>query len=679
MARWRTATAGLLALGLLVGLPAPAAVAAEWTPAYDLEGACVTLQVFDGSTARGYVRRTTVGYGFTGTASDAEPFRFEATQLGRYLLRDSAGRPPYQSVLGWVWAGDAYGERADWTVTAADGRYRFVSTATGRRMGGYLGGLGASNADSTVALAPAGGCAAVPDITTGVSGTPSPGVDADGRLVGWIDAHAHITAAEAFGGSLHCGDAYAPGGAPVALRGCPSHATLGWGALLEAIIAGTDPINSAEDGWSTFNDWPQYDTMLHEASYFRSLERAWQSGQRVLNVLLVANRMICDLTPQHTSCDEMDQIRAQSTYLRRMQDYVDARSGGPGKGWFRLATTPAEVRQIAAAGKLAVTIGVENSEIFGCREINDVPQCTRAQIDAGLDELAGMGVSGLYPVHKFDNALGGTRFDSGVTGAAINLGNLISTGHWWQATSCTGPSDNEQPLVSDDFARLLQLGVGLPAGAILPVYPSGKICNVRGLTDLGRYLIERMMDRGMIIHLDHMSVRTASAVLDLAEQAGYPGVASVHSWSDPTMVNRILGVGGFVAGYAFAAGDDGQGTPTFLDQWRANRDLANGARITGYGVGTDVNGLGTQAAPRLDAAARPLGYPFTATNGTQVARHVYGSRTFDLNTDGVAQYGLYADWIVDLIGQSGPDATLLRAHLLNGAEAYTAMWEQSRA
>jgi microsomal dipeptidase-like Zn-dependent dipeptidase len=677
--RLRGLAAGLLVLGIVGAQPAPAAAAPAWAPAHDLEGACMTLQVFDGSTSRGYVKRASVGYGFSSTASGAEPFRFEATQLGRYQLRDATGKPPYQSVVSWVWAGDSYGDRADWTVSVADGRYRFVSTATGQQMGVYLGGLGAGNANSTVALAPATGCAAIPDIATGVSGTPAPGVDANGKLVGWIDAHAHITAAEAFGGSLHCGDAYAPGGAPVALKGCASHGTLGWGALLEAIIAGTDPIASAEDGWPTFNDWPQNDTMLHEASYFRSLERSWQSGQRVLNVLLVANRVICGLTLEHTSCDEMDQIRAQATYLRKMQDYVDARSGGPGKGWFRLATTPAQVRQIAAQGKLAVTIGVENSEIFGCREVNDVPQCTRAQIDAGLDELAGLGVSGLYPVHKFDNAFGGTRFDEGVTGAAINVGNLISTGHWWQATSCTGPSDNEQPLVSDDFAKLLQLGIGLPAGAILPVYPSGKICNVRGLTDLGRYLVERMMDRGMIIHIDHRSVKAASSVLDMAEQAGYPGVASVHSWSDPTMVNRMLGVGGFVAGYAFSATDDGQDTGTFLDEWRANKGLANGSKITGYGVGTDVNGLGPQAAPRLDAGSRPLVYPFTATNGTRVAKQVYGTRTFDLNTDGVAQYGLYADWIVDLINQAGSDATLLRRHLLGGAEAYTVMWEKARS
>ncbi|BAL85593.1 hypothetical protein AMIS_3730 [Actinoplanes missouriensis 431] len=672
MARFRSLAAGVLVLGLVGGLPAPAAHAASWTPANDLEGACVTLQA-----SNGYVFKDSVGYGYTSTASKAEKFRFEATQLGRYAIRDSTGAPIYQSVVGWVWAGADYGDRADWTATVSEGKYRFVSTATGQQMGVYLGGLGAGS--STYTLAAATGCATNPDIATGVTGTPAPGVDANGKLAGWIDAHAHITAAEAFGGSLHCGDPYAPGGVTVALKGCPSHATLGWGALLEAIIAGTDPINSAEDGWPTFGDWPQNDTMLHEASYFRSLERAWKSGQRVLNVLLVANRVICELTPQHTSCDEMDQIRAQATYLKKMQDYVDARSGGPGKGWFRLATTPAQVRQIAAQGKLAVTIGVENSELFGCREIKDVPQCTTADIDAGLDELASLGVSGLYPVHKFDNAFGGTRFDEGTTGAAINVGQFLSSGHWWTATSCTGPSDNEQPLVSDDFAKLLELGVSLPAGTILPVYPSGKICNTRGLTSLGTYLIQEMIERGMIIHIDHMGVKTAQAVLDIAQQAGYPGVTSVHTWSDPTIVNRILGLGGFVASYAFAATDDGQDTPTFLDEWRAHQGLANASKITGYGVGTDVNGLGPQAAPRLNAGSSPLSYPFTATNGTTVTKQVWGGRTFDLNTDGVAQYGLYADWITDLINQSGSDATKLRKQLLSGAEAYTVMWERARA
>jgi hypothetical protein len=315
---------------------------------------------------------------------------------------------------------------------------------------------------------------------------------------------------------------------------------------------------------------------------------------------------------------------------------------------------------------------VESSELFDCREIRGVPQCTTADIDAGLDELRAMGVSGLYPVHKFDNAFGGTRFDSGLNAAAVNIGNLISTGHWWTATSCTGPADNTQPLVSDDIARLLSLGgLNLPAGTIAPVYPSGPICNTRGLTPLGTYLINRMMDLGMVIHIDHMGIRTANDVLDLAERAGYPAVVSVHSWSDQTIVNRILGLGGFVGGYAGPV-------PGFLGEWRANRALANGDRIEGYGVGSDVNGLGQQAAPRPDAGTNPLRYPFTAPNGTTVTRHVMGTRTFDLNTDGVAQYGLYADWVTDMLQQAGSDAPRLRRDLMNGAESYTAMWERAR-
>jgi microsomal dipeptidase-like Zn-dependent dipeptidase len=680
----------LLALALAVLLPAgvlavsapPAAAATKITAAADaLDGVCANLQVFNGSSAVGYVVRNGGGYAFTGSAAAATPFRLEATQLSRYELFDTSGAPAYQSVVGFILAGDGYGDRADWTLTASGDRYRFTATATGQIMGSFLWNLGAGGSANTVALTTASGCHTPPDIDPGVTGTPAPGVDADGKLVGTIDAHAHITAGAAFGGQLHCGDAWAPGGVRDALKGCLTHASLNVGAILEGVIAGTDIVNSAEDGWPTFGDWPQHNSLLHEQSYYRGIERSWRSGLRVLNSLLVANRVLCELFPyRDSSCDEMEQLRAQSRYLYSMQDYIDAQNGGAGKGWFRIAKTPAQVRAIAAQGKLAVIVGVENSEIFGCREIKDVPQCTKTDIDNGLNELESLGVSALYPVHKFDNAFGGTRFDAGVTGAALNVGNLISTGHWWEATSCTGPSDNEQPLVSDDFAELLKLGpLNLPAGAILPVYPSGKICNVRGLTTLGRHLIERMIVRGMIIHIDHMSVKTAQAVLDMADAANYPGVTSVHTWADRALVDRVLARGGFLASYAYAAEDAGNEQPTFLDEWRANRALAHGGTIAGYGFGSDVNGLAPQAPPRLNAASSPLAYPFTAPNGVTVQKQVFGQRTFDINKDGVAQYGLYADWTADLIQEAGGEGGLLRSQLMNGAEAYTRMWEKAIA
>jgi len=151
----------------------------------------------------------------------------------------------------------------------------------------------------------------------------------------------------------------------------------------------------------------------------------------------------------------------------------------------------------------------------------------------------------------------------------------------------------------------------------------------------------------------------------------------VHTWSDRAIVDRILKLGGFVASYAYAASDAGNGAPGFLDEWRANRALPNGGKISGYGYGSDVNGFAPQAPPRLNAGSSPLTYPFTAPNGTTVSRQTFGSRTFDLNTDGVAQYGLYADWVEDLIQQAGSDGPLLRQQLMTSAEAYTAMWEKA--
>jgi microsomal dipeptidase-like Zn-dependent dipeptidase len=646
-----------------------------------LDGSCASLQVYDGSGPVGYVVRNGNGYGFRSSASAATPFRFEATQLSRYQLLDPTGAPAYQSVIGWIMPGTSYGDRADWTVAASGTRYRFTATATEQVMGSFWGTLGAGGRSFTVALASATGCYTAPDIDPGVTGTAAPGVDGHGKIVGTIDAHAHVTAAAAFGGQLHCGEAWAPGGVRAALGGCLTHASLNLGAVVEGVLGGTDVVSSAEDGWPTFRDWPQHNTQLHEATYFRSIERSWRAGQRVLSTFLVANRVICGLFPyRDTPCDEMDQIRQQAKYLYAMQDHIDARSGGAGKGWFRIATTPAQVREIAAQGKLAVTIGVENSELFGCREVEDVPRCTAADIDAGLDELQKLGVSGVYPVHKFDNALGGTRFDRGLTGAAINVAQFLDSGHWWTATTCVGPADNEQPLVSDDFADLAKLGnLNLPAGTILPVYPSGSICNTRGLTPLGTYLVKQLIKRGMIIHIDHMGVKTAQATLDLAEAAHYPGVTSVHTWADRAIVDRVLALGGFVASYAFAASDDGTGEPTFVDEWRANRALPHGGTMTGYGFGSDVNGLGPQAAPRLDATDSPLTYPFTAPNGTTVNKQVYGTRVFDLNTDGVAQYGLYADWTTDVIHEAGSDGTELTKELVNGAEVYTRMWEKALA
>src|SRR3546814_2124279 len=56
-------------------------------------------------------------------------------------------------------------------------------------------------------------------------------------------------------------------------------------------------------------------------------------------------------------------------------------------------------------------------------------------------------------------------------------------------------------------------------------------CNVLGLSPLGRHAIEAMAERGMIVDVDHMSVRARQEALDVLEELQHPGVISSHSWS----------------------------------------------------------------------------------------------------------------------------------------------------
>lgn len=504
-----------------------------------------------------------------------------------------------------------------------------------------------------------------------------------GTIHGFADTHTHLGASQAFGGALRCGEPFAPGGLAEAMADCNTHSGTGHFALLESILGGTD-LPGGTQGFPTFVDWPSHDSQLHEQAYYTGIERAWQSGLRVLNNYLVGNRVLCETlagigVPPRYSCNEMDQLRRQVDHLNRMEAHIDAEHGGPGQGWFRIARSPQEVREIAAQGKLAVTLGVETSEPFDCRQINDVPQCSREDIDRGLEEFASWGVSTVFPVHKFDNALGGARMDEELAGLAVNVGNKLGTQRFWETEPCEGAaSDHAQPIASTPVADGLAAATsGAPDGAALPVYPGEPICNVRGLTELGEYAVNGMMDRGMLINIDHMSVKTAGRVLDIATERGYPGFVVDHSWSDPSMLRRMHELGGFVGAFAYPADATENFDEGFLDEWRANSATVGGT-FSGYGIGSDVNGLAPLAEPRPTAATDPLVYPFTAPSGEVMDRWQFGERVYDLNVDGVAQYGLYADWIADVLHRAGPDRAELERQLMNGAEAWTATWEAAR-
>src|SRR6185312_11025064 len=110
--------------------------------------------------------------------------------------------------------------------------------------------------------------------------------------------------------------------------------------------------------------------------------------ERLVVAQTAEDEPLCNIEPIRThSCDEMDTVKLEIKRLHQLQRYVDAQSGGPGKGWFRLVYNPTQARRVIERGKLAVVIGMETSDALGCSEFQGAPQCTKEDIDAGIRDM----------------------------------------------------------------------------------------------------------------------------------------------------------------------------------------------------------------------------------------------------------------------------------------------------
>jgi hypothetical protein len=147
-------------------------------------------------------------------------------------------------------------------------------------------------------------------------------------------------------------------------------------------------------------------------------------------------------------------------------------------------------------------------------------------------------------------------------------------------------------------------------------------------------------------------------------------VLSSHSWSTPDAYPRIYEEGGFIAPYA---GD----STGFVAKWRRHVGWADKRYYWGIGFGADINGLGAQGDPRGANVRNKVDYPFRGLGGVRIDRQRTGKRVFDINKDGVAQYGLYPDWVEDLRKVAGRDGGKIADDMARGAEAYLQMWERA--
>lgn len=555
----------------------------------------------------------------------------------------------------------------------------------------------------------------------------------DDRIWGFADLHDHQFAHLAFGGLFLAGEPFAPDMRPAegigyALHCCGSNPTVPCGGI-ECVSNGLDNhglcgcgdlVGAAMGefachhvgGYPEFEGWPRWYTKSHQQVYFEWLERAWRGGLRVMVMLAVNSEALCGLVSTIYPCEDMPAVDRQLQAAKDLERYIDLwddGNAGNQSGWYRIAYTAQEARAIAAEGKLAVVLGIEVAGLFGCRENSD---CAPEHVQRELQRYYAMGVRQITPIHVLDNAFGGAALYN----EFFNAGNYAINDRYFDVRDCSGEGYEFRfqgsPLLT------------LFAGYSPPEYPPAPAahCNRKALTDAGQDLILQMMNKGMMIDVDHMSARTKDAVLSLAEGRCYPVVSSHCGLTDISSgqknhegqmskdhVRRLRALGGIIAPITHQG--DSCSTPgdhreegcirqygetvknncsnssrTWAQAYLYASEAAGGGAVA---LGTDFNGGAGQPSPRYgpeacdgeqlsQSEADAVKYPF-ALHGLPGSMEpcITGYRTFNINCDGLAHVGMLPDFIADL-KKVGVDDPRLEP-LFGSAESYISMWERIEA
>ncbi len=695
-----------------------------------------------GSTNTRWLEATSDGEAFSFSAmalEDGARFTMRATDLGTYLFYDAEGRylvnedgkHVRQATLSSdiLLLDDEYVSPAEWQLevsTRDPSRFQLRHYQTGR----YLtkGGLTESAASAAViALYPATGCATFPELTIDADGPIVPRQWPDGDVYGIVETHSHLFTNFGFGGGgIFHGSPFHRLGVEHALSSCAQfHGEEGRSDLVgfvfsglgdlnadllqETLLAGMTPaFDHLPDGYPEFTDWPNtWKRATHQTQYYKWLERAHRGGLRLLVQHATTNSVLCELiTGRGTqevrySCNDMvavDRIILETYNLER---YIDAQSVGPGLGWFRVVTSPAEARTVINQGKLAVILGIETSNLFDCflTPPPGHPACDVAKVREQLDAYHARGIRALFPVHKFDNAFSAGDGDRNVG----QLGSFINSGHFSNfVLDCPDVPSNF------DRGRVVFGGINQPRADYLSPAPNdmtyfvdnpivalapfldelqepaleGDYCQNAGLTALGETLLQEMMLRGMIIEVDHLPRRSFARAYELLIANDYPPVGT-HGNTNRGVIYDLGGVSKLNLGRCSDPGRIGAMGDSLRE--RIEEIVAHGG-YPGEGFGFDLNGFAGGPRPRFGPdttcgdvpQANPITYPFASYAGdvTFTEPHL-GHRTVDFNTEGMIHLGLLPELIEDVRRDGVTDAEL--EPLFRSAEAYLRMWERAEA
>jgi microsomal dipeptidase-like Zn-dependent dipeptidase len=437
-------------------------------------------------------------------------------------------------------------------------------------------------------------------------------------------------------------------------------------------------------GYPDMNGWPAFDVHTAQQAYWEWLQRAHDNGLKLMVMLAVNNSLLCQLAIHRASygCGDDGAVNRQIEGAKDLEDYIDARAGGPGQGFYRLVYSAEEAREAIEDGKLAVVLGTEVDTKWGCTP--GALHCTEGFISTMVQAYYDAGIRVVYPVHLIDNQFGGAAVYNGL----FELNNLIVNGGWYDMAGCDAPIEwrsDIREIISDakdgvtaaivalfltgpfaiaaalpvldlaatvllaslpifatmlpilaplfgDVALLLAIpGLG---GATLAIVASvlimeapGEVgtdtqgnCNTRGLTAEGRTLIHELMNHRMIIDVDHTDTPMFDDILDIAEDRNYPGIVTGHTGLIGSSKTRAE------LGSAFKASDS--------SRHEGNKTDAQVQRVINAGgfVALGLNQGGRSSTRDFDSSDAVA---FNCGRSSQAFAQVYLYATKDLNLSAV--------------------------------------------
>lgn len=291
---------------------------------------------------------------------------------------------------------------------------------------------------------------------------------------GFADLHVHHASRWAFGGGWYHGEM----DGPVA----PDPAAHSQALRVNLAGIGLSTLREEHGGLTV----PTWSEGSHQQLGFDDLRQAHQNGLGLIVSSGVNSQWLCALlayarrTDRELPCHDMESAKLQILRMKRFDAAHD---------WYKIVTNPWEARAARLRGQLAVVLGVEVSNIFPSSD---------GDWERQLDELYDMGVRQVYLSHESNSRFSGTAFHHEET---LKLPNQLTA---WFSREIVFAHD----------------GSGL---------------NPVGLTSLGRDLIRAMMDRNMLIDVDHLSWEAVDDVAELTRARSYYPLYAGH-----TRINHLM-------------------------------------------------------------------------------------------------------------------------------------------